>query len=133
MQIVQSLRKRLSLYAVESQGLNFWKQGTSPFKKGRLSREQFDSGAGPTMNASECNKVEPEQLAKRIRKLAIDSHHAVKNPFVTAAKVHDLSLEIQELRKQARAASLSQIDCWLHHVQQQVEARWPAVRLTTRA
>jgi formiminotetrahydrofolate cyclodeaminase len=85
------------------------------------------------MSVSEFRKIEPEQLAKRIRKLALDSHHAVKNPFVTATKMKDLSREIHELRKEARASSLSEIDCWLQHVQRQVEARWPAVRLTTRA
>jgi formiminotetrahydrofolate cyclodeaminase len=84
------------------------------------------------MNVSEVNKMEPEQLAQRIRKLALDSHHAMKGPYVTAAKMKDLSSEIRELRKEARASSLSEIDCWLHHVQRQIEARWPAVRLTTR-
>ena len=85
------------------------------------------------MNVSASSKIEPEQLAKRIRKLALDSHHAVKSPYVTAARMKELSREIHELRKEARASSLSEIDCWLHHVQRQVEAHWPAVRLTTRA
>jgi hypothetical protein len=77
--------------------------------------------------------VEPEQLAERIRKLVIDSHHAVNNPFVTATKMNDLSREIHELRKAARTACMSEIDCWLHRLQRQVEERFPAVRLTTRA
>ncbi len=95
--------------------------------------DRFASGTGPTMSVSERKRLEPEQLAKRIRKLAVDSHHAVKSPYLTAAKVTDLSREILELRNEARAASMSEIDCWLHQVQRQIEARWPAVRLTTRA
>lgn len=94
--------------------------------------EQFSSEEGPTMKVSERKMVEPEQLARRIRKLAIDSHQAVKNPFVTAAKLDDLCREIRELRRVARAGYLSDIECWLQNVQRQVENRCPAVRLTTR-
>jgi hypothetical protein len=92
--------------------------------------EQFTLGAGPTMKASELKKVNPEQLAARIRKLALDSHHAMRNPFVTAAKLDELSREIRDLRKAARAAYLSEIECWLHNVQRQVEKRLPVVHLT---
>jgi hypothetical protein len=95
--------------------------------------EKCALGAGPTMKASEFKKLDPEELAERIRKLAIDTHHALNNPFVTAARIDELSRRIHELRKEARAACLSQIDCWLHHVQRQVENRWPVARLSTRA
>jgi hypothetical protein len=126
------LRKKPSLNAREKRGLKFQKQGISLFKTGRPLMEQFASGAGPTMNVSERKKVEPEQLARRIRKLAIDSHNAVKNPFVTAAKLDELYREIHELRRVARAGYMSEIECWLQNVQRQVENRCPAVRLTSR-
>ena len=83
--------------------------------------EQFTLGAGPTMKVAKIKKVDPEELAARIRRLALDSHHAMRNPFVTAAKRDELSREIRELRKAARAAYLSEIDCWLHQFQRQVE------------
>jgi hypothetical protein len=83
--------------------------------------EQCALGAGPTMKTSEFKKLAPEELAERIRKLAIDTHHALNNPFVTAARIDELSRQIHELRKEASAACLSQIDCWLHQVQRQVE------------
>jgi hypothetical protein len=63
--------------------------------------------------------------------VAIDSHHAVKTPFVTVAKINDLSREIHELRKAARAAYMNEIDFWLHQLQRQVEERRRAVDLTT--
>jgi hypothetical protein len=84
------------------------------------------------MKSSELKKVDPEQLAARIRRLALDSHHAMRNPFVTAAKLDELSREIRDLRKAARAAYLSEIDCWLQRVQRQVENRWSVVGVTTR-
>jgi hypothetical protein len=95
--------------------------------------EKCALGAGPTMKVLEIRKLAPEELAERIRKLAIDTHHALNDPFVTATRIDELSRRIHELRKEARAACLSQIDCWLHQVQRQVENRWPGVRLTTRA
>ena len=95
--------------------------------------EECALGAGPTMKVAKIKKLNPEELAARIRKVAIDSHHAVKNPFVTAAKMNELFREIHELRKAARAAYMSEIDCWLHQLQRQVEDRRRAVGLTTCA
>ena len=83
------------------------------------------------MKAAKIEKVDSEELAARIRKLALDSHHAMRNPFVTAAKMNELFREIHELRKAARAAYMSEIDCWLHQLQQQVEHHRRAVGLTT--
>jgi hypothetical protein len=80
----------------------------------------------------ESKKTEPQELAVMIRELAVDAHRALQDPFVTAAKLADLSRRIKELRKSTRSARLSEIDCWLHQVQRRVEERWPAARLTTR-
>ena len=52
--------------------------------------EECALGVGPTMKVAKIKKLNPEELAARIRKVAIDSHHAVKNPFVTAAKMNEL-------------------------------------------
>ena len=81
------------------------------------------------MRADEIKKLDPAELAARIRKLAIETHHALNNQLVTAAKIDELSHQIHELRREARAACLSQIDRWLHNVQRQVENRWHAGRL----
>ena len=81
---------------------------------------------------TESNKPDAEELAARIRELAVDAHHALNDPLVTAARLNDLSRRINELRKAARSARLSAIDRWLHQAQRRVEERWPAARLTTR-
>lgn len=79
------------------------------------------------------DKSDPEALAARIRELAVEVHHALNDPLVTAARLADLSRRIHQLRKAARSARLSEIDRWLHQVERRVEERWPAARLTTRA
>ena len=79
------------------------------------------------------NKPDAEELAARIRELAVDAHHALNDPFVTVARLAEQSRRINELRKAARSARLSDIDRWLHQVQRRVEERRPAARLTTRA
>lgn len=65
--------------------------------------------------------MDPEQLAAGIRRVAIDAHQALHNPFVTATRMNELFRQIRELRMAARASSLSEIDCWLDRLQRQVE------------
>ncbi len=93
------------------------------------------SGQGRNLQeqVTESNKPDAEELAARIRELAIDAHHALNDRFVTAARLADLSRRITWLRKGARSARLGEIDRWLHQVKRRVEERWPAARLTTRA
>ena len=129
---MRMLRKRFSLAEWSRRGLNF-PGDIAPSKKRRTSIEHSASGEDPTMKATEFNKPDPEDLAVRIRELAVEAHQALNNPFETAARMNDLSRRIKELRKAARSACMSEIDRWLHQVQQRVEERWPAVRLTTRA
>lgn len=78
------------------------------------------------------NTSDPEALAAKIRELAVDAHHALNNPLVTAAELKELSRRINRLRRATRSARLSEIDRWLHQVQRRVEERWPAASLTTR-
>jgi hypothetical protein len=85
------------------------------------------------LGRTESNKPDAEELAASIRELAVDAHQALNDPLVTAAKLNDLSRRIEELRRSARSACLSEIDGWLHQVQRQVDERRPAARLTTRA
>jgi hypothetical protein len=73
--------------------------------------EQFASGAGPAMNLSEVNKIEPEQLAKRIRKLALDCHHAVKNPFVTSAKMNHRNRSVWQRHRFCFAGRFNPCSC----------------------
>ena len=82
---------------------------------------------------AEFKKPDAEELASRIRALAVDARDALNDPFVTVARLAELSRRINELRKAARSARLSDIDRWLHQVQRRVEERRPAARLTTRA
>ena len=85
------------------------------------------------MKVTRFDKLDSERLAEASRRLAIKIHHALSNPFVTSTRVNELSRQIHELRKGAREASLGEIEGWLHRLRRQVEAHWPAVRLTTRA
>ena len=85
------------------------------------------------MKVSKFEKVDSGGLAEASRRLAIEIHHALNNPFVSGTRVNELSRQIQKLRKEAREASFCEIDGWLHRLQRQVEAHRPSVRLTTRA
>jgi hypothetical protein len=82
---------------------------------------------------TEPNRPDAEELAAGVRALAVDAHDALNDPLVTAATLNHLSRRIEELRRAARSAHLSEIDRWLQQAQRRVEERWPAARPTTRA
>jgi hypothetical protein len=99
----------------------------------RMLRRMLRPDAWRRRGRTEFNKLDAEELATRIRELAVDAHHALNDPLVTPAEMSELSRRVEELRKAARSARLSEIDRWLHQVQRRVEERWAAARLTTRA
>jgi hypothetical protein len=99
----------------------------------RMLRKLLRPDAWRRRGRTEINESDPEALAAKIRELAVDANHALNDPFVTAARLADLSRRIKALRKATRSARLSEIDRWLHQVQRRVEERWQAARLTTHA
>jgi hypothetical protein len=99
----------------------------------RMLRKLLSPDAWRRRGRTESKKPAPQELAVMIRELAVDAHHALNDPLVTAARLADLSRRIKELRKATRSVRLNEIDRWLHQVQRRVEERWPAARLTIRA
>jgi len=63
-------------------------------------------------------------LAHRIRKLAADTHRALRSHDADPHKLIEFVRRIDELRQETQDPHLIEIDCWLRKAKDLIETRW---------
>ena len=69
-------------------------------------------------------RLDPADLANRIRKLAADTHRTLRSHNADPHELIEFALSIDELRQETQDPHLIEIDRWLRKVKDLIETRW---------
>jgi hypothetical protein len=69
-------------------------------------------------------RLDPADLANRIRKLAADTHRTLRSQHADPHELIEFALSIDELRHETQDPHLIEIDRWLRKVKDLIETRW---------
>ncbi|MFO0888905.1 MAG: hypothetical protein U0790_07115 [Isosphaeraceae bacterium] len=64
-----------------------------------------------------CTAFDPAQFASRIRQLALDAHHLLKDPFAPVEELTRLTHRIDDLRRESPGGWSSAVSRWLRNVE----------------
>ena len=83
--------------------------------------EEGTSGIGANRNGH--GGLDPEELARRIRQLAIDAHRILTRPDTSIGEVSGLRRRVRVLLRETRGGlRATEIDRWLRAAQRAIEA-----------
>ena len=69
-------------------------------------------------------RLDPADLANRIRKLAADTHRTLRSHDADPHELIEFARSIDELRQETQDPHLIEIDRWLRKVKDLIETRW---------
>ena len=67
--------------------------------------------------------LDAEELARAIRRLAIDAHQTLNQPDATASELIELRRRFRELIRAPRGSRLTEIDRWLRSANRRLDLR----------
>lgn len=84
---------------------------------------QSDSYVTQGMHGEITWRLDPADLADRIRRMALDAHRTLKRHDVAPSELVELTRRIDELRQGTQETHFIEIDRWLRTARQLIESR----------
>jgi hypothetical protein len=88
-----------------------------------MTMDQGVSVVGADGRRSERGSLDARELAREIRRLAVDAHEILNRPDAPTGELNKLRRRIEELLRVARGSRLSEIERWLRSAHRALDAR----------
>ena len=85
--------------------------------------DQDVSIVGTDGRRSQAGTLDAKELAREIRRLAVDAHEVLNRPGATTGELTKLRRRFQELLRTARGSQLTEIERWLQSAHRALDAR----------
>jgi hypothetical protein len=84
---------------------------------------EFVSGVAAIKRGFDPRALDPEEVARRVRQLAVDAHRILNHPDTTVEELIALRRRFKELLRAGRGSQPTEIERWLRSAQQEVDAK----------